>query len=142
MFAYDPQRGRFRGWLGTIASRAVGRYHAGNRKHHPEPGKEAEMPEQQPGTVDPLWLDEFQTLARETAMTRIQGEFPPDVWQAFLLTWAEERSIADVVVKLGRQPDWVYRAKYRVLTRMKEEVARLAEDWPATGPYDGISFLE
>jgi len=25
-FVYDPQRGRFRGWLGTIASRAVGRY--------------------------------------------------------------------------------------------------------------------
>ncbi len=132
VFVYDPQRGRFRGWLGTIASRAVGRYYAAQNTRQMSPAEESDLADQH-GTVDPLWLDEFQSLARETALARIQNEFSTEVWQAFVLTWVEEMPIAEVVEKLGRQPDWIYRAKYLALTRLKEEVARLAEDWPASG---------
>jgi RNA polymerase sigma-70 factor (ECF subfamily) len=57
----------------------------------------------------------------------IEGEFEPTTWQAFWRVQVEEQSPADVAAALGLTPNAVYKAKARVLSRLREEFGDLLD---------------
>lgn len=130
-FDYDPARGRFRGWLGTVTAnaicRAMGKVHAGMVGIG---GTEADVGENLESNEDPQWIEAFNLHIYQQALERTRVHFSPDVWQAFDLVWVQDQEPKTVAAQLRQKPDWVYRAKFKVLQKLREEIEYLASDSP------------
>lgn len=129
-FRYDPRRGRFRSWLGTVTRHEILRY----LKQRDRPGQgaggadAAQHLENMSGGASCRWLDEFTVHLCKTALARIRPEFDAETWRAFEMLWHADESPAKVAERLDRPRNWVYKAKFRVQQRFKEELEILAAD--------------
>jgi RNA polymerase sigma-70 factor (ECF subfamily) len=124
-FDYQPQRGRFRDWLGTVTRRSLGRFTAklGKLPACDEGLERVEAPQ-----ADSEWTADFNARVLESALERIRPNFEPATWRIFELVWIENRSSVATADELGVPVETVYVAKSRVLKRLEEEVLLLAED--------------
>jgi RNA polymerase sigma-70 factor (ECF subfamily) len=129
-FEYDPNRGRFRSWLGTIVAQAIGRHLGRVARKDRAVGElpEDDLLDHQPGMVEPEWLDEFNAQICQAALVRIQGEFDADVWRAFELTWIDDQASVEVAAMLNKPVAWVYKARFNVQRRLEEELQFLTAD--------------
>jgi RNA polymerase sigma-70 factor (ECF subfamily) len=126
-FAYDPQKGSFRGWLKTVImnklreqKRKKREVAVGSNSHLLErPSDESE--------ADRLFDEEFQRKLIGQAMTLIQRDFEPKTWQACWETAFCGRPAADVAKSLGMKLAAVYVARSRVLRRLREEMAGMID---------------
>jgi RNA polymerase sigma factor (sigma-70 family) len=124
-FDYDPQRGRFRSWFGTLIAHQIASYHARNGRS-PSPLIE-EMP-----APDSQWNQDFAEHVLAVAMERIRSEFEATTWDAFTATWIRQEPPTAVATKLGIAVHAVYVNKSRVLNRLQSEILHLAADLPQT----------
>ncbi len=137
-FDYQPERGRFRDWLGTVVHGKLVRHHQNRARRKMEsidsdglePAKETVAA---PGN-DSEWIDEFNTHLLQVALERIRGEFDPKNWRAFEMVWIENKAAAEAVAELGMTPSAIYVTKWRVLKRLREEILMLADDVPHLVP--------
>jgi len=129
-FDYQPDVGRFRDWLGTIARNEVNRFLKQDRGAVHGKGGTApnSLNEAIAPVADTAWTAEFNTHVFELALKRAQGHFEPPTWRAFERVWLDDAPAAEVAEELGQPIDWVYVAKSRVLKRIWEEVRDLADD--------------
>lgn len=125
-FEYSRENGYFRGWLGTVIRNEICRY--GTKRAAGQTG--TERLREQHSIEDDVWVDEFNDHILRTALDRIRPEFAPDVWEAFKLLWIENRSTVDVIDAFGRDRNWLYKAKHRVIHRLEQEVLLLCDDIP------------
>jgi RNA polymerase sigma-70 factor (ECF subfamily) len=65
---------------------------------------------------------------RRRALELVSGEFESRTWQAFWRSAVEGDAPADVAADLGISVWAVYKARSRVLQRLREEFAELLED--------------
>lgn len=129
-FEYDRDRGRFRSWLGTITCREIRRYLSWvNRLRNTKDagGSPVSSVDQH---LESEWETAFTTYLFHEAMREVRPTFAQDVWQAFDLTWLQDEAPTDVAEQLKRPVAWIYKAKFRVLKRLREEVEALADDVP------------
>jgi RNA polymerase sigma-70 factor, ECF subfamily len=124
----------FRGWLRVIARNKI-RLHFRRQNGQPEaaggtvaqmrlqelPDIEAE--EDSAPSIDEA--DNRELLHRQLELIRC--EFEPKTWQAFLLVTTEQQSPTDVAGKLDMTPGAVRQAKYKVLRRLRDELADLMD---------------
>jgi RNA polymerase sigma factor (sigma-70 family) len=132
-FRYEPERGRFRDWLGTVAHSELcrcmnrvnraGRGAGGDEEH----ASLKELPSETPSTD---WSDQFQAHVLATALEQIRQQFEPQTWQAFELVWVQRQPSSAVAKEMGIPLETVYVAKSRVLKRLREKVLELAEEIP------------
>lgn len=122
-FEYQPDRGRFRDWLGMIAYRRLGKLWRGQPTGSAEFEHEADA-----GQVDPAWIDEFQAVILKEAMHNIRGSFAEVTWQLFLATWQEGSPSSEVAERFNVAIEVVYNAKSRVLKQLEAEVVRISDD--------------
>ncbi|MCI0463126.1 MAG: sigma-70 family RNA polymerase sigma factor [Gemmataceae bacterium] len=129
-FEYQPERGRFRDWLGAVVRSKVCRLRQKQARTPRALGGEdragldgVEAPEA--GTE---WEAEFNAHTLRLALERTRPHFDAQKWRAFELAWVEDRPVAEVASTLGVPPSFVYVAKSRVLKRLRAEVLQLAED--------------
>jgi RNA polymerase sigma factor (sigma-70 family) len=127
-FDYAAERGRFRGWLGTITANAMVTHRARTDSPHTAPLL-ADPPQ-----PDPEWSRDFAEHVLAVAMDRVRGEFGTATWAAFEATWVRHEPAADVAARLGVAIHAVYVNKSRVLKRLEAEVLALAEDVPLAPP--------
>lgn len=129
-FDYDPQRGGFRNWLGTLTWREMQRHLQKVRRTGRGVGGDAGAAEinRLEGELDLAWVEEFNAQVCRSALERIRPEFDDAVWQAFELTWVQDCKPNAAAEQVGRTTDWVYKARYLVLQRLREEIQFLAED--------------
>jgi RNA polymerase sigma-70 factor (ECF subfamily) len=124
-FEYQPQRGRFRDWLGTVTRRCLGRFVA-------KLGKLPATTEALDGIESPQadcgWTADFNARVLEAALERVRPHFEPATWRIFELVWLGNRSAVATADELSVPIDSVYVAKSRVLKRLEEEVIHLAEE--------------
>jgi RNA polymerase sigma-70 factor (ECF subfamily) len=132
-FEYDPQRGRFRDWLGTVTLNKIRRFLHKQAGAVASPGGSAEedaLPEVASPIQDTEWSEAFTRHILQNALARIRSHFEEPTWRAFELVWRDRLAIAEAAQQMNRSADWVYKAKSRVLKRLHDEVLQLAEDMP------------
>jgi RNA polymerase sigma-70 factor (ECF subfamily) len=124
-FEYD-QRKSFRGWLRTVA---VNRWHA-SRRPRQVPSQPLDTIEPAGPAADPgesLASAEFQQLVYRRALDLMQTDFPATTWKACKALVVDGRSAAEVAQELGLSVGAVHAARFRVLARLREELAGLEE---------------
>jgi RNA polymerase sigma factor (sigma-70 family) len=128
---YDPNRGAFRNWLFTIVRRALSKWQRAQKnqaatsrsqddallKQHPQP--EADQAE---------WETRWQERLFAWACERVRPEVTADTWRAFWRTAIDDQSGKQVAAELGMSVAAVYRARSRVMARLKAEVQRVQEE--------------
>lgn len=122
----------FQGWLWTIARNKI-RDHYRRRSTEPQAEGGSHCQARFANLPDALSADESidaasQSLVNHRFLELVRAEFETRTWQAFWLTAVESRSAADVAQELGMSLGAVYVAKSRVLARIRQEAAGLAED--------------
>jgi RNA polymerase sigma factor (sigma-70 family) len=132
-FEYDPQRGKFRGWLFSVVRHQLGKLQARQRRSPPgEGGTPAvdrldKQPERDAGEAE-LWAQEYRRQRFLWAAAKVRGTFEESSWQAFWRTAVEGRAAAEVAQELGLSAGAVSTAKSRVLARIRDVLAKLQDE--------------
>jgi RNA polymerase sigma-70 factor (ECF subfamily) len=130
-FRYDPARGRFRGWLFTVARNQLRKF-LNARRRRPvlsgDPGAEVLLQQAPAPEEEQEWEQEYQARLFEMASERVRDCFRPATWQAFWRTSVEGADASAVGASLGMSVGAVYIARTRVLARLREEVRLLEGD--------------
>jgi len=129
-FEYQPDRGRFRDWLGTVVRNKLARYVAIRGRGCWSSGQPGVIEAIEAPGLDGDWISAFHDRVLEVALARIRPTFGPSTWDAFERLWIDGRSPMEVVEATGLSVVAVYAAKARVLRRLREEVLALAEEFP------------
>lgn len=130
-WTYDPQVGRFRSWLFTVARNKLSNQLLSQRRHPQGSGDTGlnQMLDNQPapndGTAD--WDREYEQRLFHWAAEQVRGQFQEASWEAFWRTAVENQPVKDVAESLGLSAGAVYIAKSRVLARLKEKIQELGE---------------
>ncbi|QDT98768.1 sigma-70 family RNA polymerase sigma factor [Gimesia aquarii] len=129
-FEYNQKLGRFRSWLGTVTYHEICRFFKKNQRFQNQIGSNGlqEIIYEQPGEIDAVWSDEFCSHIYKAALENIRPEFDDKTWKAFELTWIKDRSPKDTAVELETEIPRVYKAKFLVQRKLKEEIQRLSFD--------------
>jgi RNA polymerase sigma-70 factor, ECF subfamily len=122
-FAYDPQQ-TFRGWLRTLA---VNKWREKKRRRTipTSPLQDAE-----PATDDGaeyFWETEYQNYLVRRALDLMKTDFPERTWRSCWALIVEDKSPADVAAEFGMTVGAVHAAKFRVLSRLREELVGLID---------------
>jgi RNA polymerase sigma-70 factor (ECF subfamily) len=122
-FEYQPEKGRFRDWLGTLVWRRLARHWKSQTKN-----VEIQSDFSQGAGQDPQWIDEFHATILHHSMNNIKSHFAELTWNAFLSVWKDGNSATETATLLGVPIEVVYNAKSRVLKLLEAEVVRISDD--------------
>ncbi len=127
-FEYQPDLGRFRTWLGTVARNEINRFL--KKRGHETARLETDTPMEELAGAreDGHWTAAFNSHVLRMALERCRPHFEEPTWRAFERVWLEQRPAADVAREMDHDIDWVYVAKSRVLKALLHEVRELADD--------------
>jgi hypothetical protein len=116
--------------LGTITAKKIARHleKAGQPGQAPGDGADEPKIDQLESQAEPAWVEDFDRRVCQVALARIRGDFDPLVWRAFELTWIEGQASKQAAATVQKPVAWVYKAKFKVLARLKQEVQFLAAD--------------
>jgi len=126
-FRYDPARGRFRDWLGTVVRNAVAarrRSPADRARPLADDAPFAAVPDPAP-QPDAEWERGFDLATLASLLDIVRHEVTPATFQAFELAVLQELPGADVARVTGISRNAVYLARRRILARLKELGARV-----------------
>src|SRR5688572_13300091 len=122
---YDPDRGRFRGWLFAVVRNQLKMFRR-TQSRHP---RGAELPpDVADGTDDEAWDLECRRRLFAWACDRVRPTVAPATWQAFWRTAVDGRSGEAVAAETGLSPAAVYLARSRVLAKLRQAVAEVDEN--------------
>ena len=139
-FEYQPTRGRFRSWLKHVTDNQINQLWR-KRKRIPVPSAN---PADNELAGEPLdWDRLFHVHILDAALRRIRPEFDERSWQAFeqvalaieddngiqRFAWRENGSSSAVAKRLDRPVTWVYKVKCRIMSRLRNEILNLAEEF-------------
>lgn len=130
-FDYDPQQGKFRGYLYTVTRNQIGRFWkknagkagTGNTAVHA-------MLDQMPAKTDDedLWNEQHRWRLFQWASEKVKTEFEESTWRAFTLTSVEQKKPQEAADLLEISVGAVYIAKSRVIKRIRELVQEFDVD--------------
>ncbi len=127
---YDPKKGSFGGWIGTVTRNAIKQHYVTKRKEqrgrtdHEDLIREAEA-------HAPLgeWEDEYNAWVVRRAMEQVRSEVSDRDWKIFEAT-TDGMSTEDAMGAFGVTMSQVYKARYRVKERLKVLIPELSDDYP------------
>jgi RNA polymerase sigma-70 factor (ECF subfamily) len=131
-FRKDRPGDSFRGWLLTITRNKIRDWFRRRQRQVAAAGgpdaqrQLLQVPDPGDGPEDANAPDQQQALLRR-ALAQLEGEFEPPTWQAFWRVTALEQAPAEVAAALGLSLNAVYKAKARVLGRLRRELGDLLE---------------
>jgi RNA polymerase sigma-70 factor (ECF subfamily) len=136
-FDYQPERGRFRDWLGIVTRGKLARWRE-KRDRVADPVGGGDSRDLLGGAAAPEadmdWNAEFNAYLLQVALGRIRPHFEPATWRAFERVWLDNRPAAEAARELDVPIAAIYVAKSRVLKQLREEILLLAEDVPQFVP--------
>jgi RNA polymerase sigma-70 factor (ECF subfamily) len=132
-FVRRTERDSFRGWLWTVTRNKIRDHFRRNRgQPNPTGGTTAYLDFQRLADVPPAATsdDGIAELngVRRRALELVSGEFESRTWQAFWRSTIEGDAAADIAKDLGLTVWAIYKARSRVLARLREEFAELIGD--------------
>jgi RNA polymerase sigma-70 factor (ECF subfamily) len=139
-FEYDPQRGRFRGWLLTVTHRKLIDFNKA-RNRRPNPAGESTLQAfiaQEPSAEERAkWEADYHQRLFEWAANQLRPKIQETTWLAFWRTAIEEQDPVIVAADLNIRLGTVYAAKSRVLARLRaliQSIDEHAETFPVCPP--------
>lgn len=126
-FEYDKEKGGFKNWLRRIANHRVIDL---IRKKREKPADSAQMkivPDDQLAP-DEVWDRNWRNQLLKYCLEQVREEVSEINYQAFRMLLLEECSVEEVCERLGLNPNQVYKAKSRVLQRVRAKLAELDSD--------------
>jgi len=125
-FKYDAHQG-FRRWLRTVTLNTW-RDHCKRRGNRRLAGNKAALAEAAvPDGLEAFWEDEYSQHLVSRAIALMQADFRPATWKAFWEQVVVGRPARAVASELGLSPGAAYAAKFRVLDRLRGELAEMLE---------------
>lgn len=136
-FEYNPAKGRFRAWLGTIAANCIKRRMSKTTDRTlPTALVEEVILNGKCTDPDSEWISVFSEQIIRTACNRIRKEFAEKTWECFDASWIKNEEAVEIAQRLDIPVHSVYVNKSRVLKRLESEVMALSEDVPYAGKDD------
>jgi RNA polymerase sigma-70 factor (ECF subfamily) len=127
---YDPRRGAFRNWLFTIVRRKLSNWRRDQRTLAIQAGdgNAQELIEQCPAPQDEAeWEEKWHERLFAWACAQVRPEVSDATWQAFWRTAIDDCAGKAVAAELGMTVAAVYRARSRILARLREHVRSVHE---------------
>lgn len=131
-FHYDRRLGSFRGWLRAITVNRLRMFWRA-KKSRPLATGDSDLARKLAELEDPrsrlsqLWDREHDRHVANRLLEMIAAEFEATSWQAFQRLAIDGAKPTDVATELGMSLNAVYLAKYRVLRRLRREIAGLTD---------------
>lgn len=125
-FEHRSEKDSFRGWLYTITKNKIRDHFRALRGQEQAPGGTAakemwqQLPETPPDETSEDGRSEVSGI-RQRALTLLSGQFAPRTWQAFYRTTVQDDTPQDVAADLGISVWAVYKARSRVLAKLRAE---------------------
>ncbi len=132
-FDYQPQHGRFRGWLFTVVQNRLRNFWRsaaklpdarGDSKAYQRLLEQAELR----SDAAEVWDREYEHRMFVCAAAQVRPRVQDSTWQAFWSTVVDGESPMKVAAGLNMSPAAVRLAKARVIARIKHEVRLLEGD--------------
>jgi RNA polymerase sigma-70 factor (ECF subfamily) len=131
-FHYDPARGRFRDWLGTVVRNKAAELRRRPAERVRVTGGDSGIKHVEPPADDALpddvWENSFEEALLLVLLDVVRREMSPRAYLAFELYTLHEIPGAVVAKQTGLTRNGVYRACKRALQRLKELGAEYRED--------------
>lgn len=131
--AFDPERGKLRKWLLGIAAHKIRDIQRRRgREFVPEDDGEKTgllngLPDDR--TMSEIWEAEWERGVLRSCLDEVRRHVEPSTLQAFELFVLQEWPAERVAGQLGISTNAVFKAKRRVLSRMREAYQYLQENW-------------
>lgn len=130
-FQYDPQRGKFRGWLLQTTRFRLHKFFA-QQKRSPQPASDTvigRFTEHEPGADEQgRWEEDYRQRLFDWAAEKARPEFQATTWDAFWLTAVQCVSVKETAARLGISVGAVYIARSRVLVRLRELIETVTDE--------------
>ena len=124
IFRYDPQRGRFRSWLGTVVRNKLAEHHRRpNQRIRPRGGNSQATGVWQNADGDSpeaAWEAAFEKNLLTVLLDVLQAEMAPQRFQAFELFVFSDLSASKVAEITGLTRHGVYNARRAAFKRLEE----------------------
>lgn len=129
-FDYDPEVGRFRSWLLTVARYSMNRVHRARHRHTAGTGdtRMVQLLRNHPSndsSIDEFWEREYQQRLFEWAAEQVRTEVNGVTWKAFWLVAVDGLPPIEVAQQLSIKVGSVYVAKNRVLARLRTRIREI-----------------
>lgn len=125
-FEYDPQKGRFRGYLKRATLNAIRKRH--RKAGPPVAGGDEALEDEVAGAHDSHWEDAWDEQLTARALEEAQGRFDQRTFEAFDLYTRRGVPAEEVAARLGLSVNSVHQAKSRVLNLVRTILDRLRAD--------------
>lgn len=130
---YERDRGRLRSWLFAIATRKIRdvQRHRGRGPHVVEPQEKTQILQHvaDDDTISQVWEAEWRRAMTDACIAEVRRHVEPTTFEAFSLFVLQEWPAEDVAGHLGISRNAVFKAKRRVLSRMRDVYRRLQSNW-------------
>lgn len=129
-FRRDRPGDSFTGWLGTITRNKVrDHFRRGQDRPDARGGTDAQVQLQQipepPDFSEATSRQEVHSLLSRRALDLVRAEFENRTWEAFWRATVDGQTAAHIAEDLGMTVNAVYKAKSRVLRRLRRELGEL-----------------
>ncbi len=126
-FQYDPQRCRFKSWLGHLTRRRIADHFRKRSREPAAPSDRAcECPPGPDGvSLDAIWDEHWRQTLLDTALANIKTQVNPEQYQMFDLYVLRHVPARKVAASLGTNIGQVYLAKHRISKLLKSEIKSL-----------------
>lgn len=123
-FEYDRAKGLFRDWLARIVLNEIRRFMKKRTASTTVQG----LLDQNVVQFESSWNEQFHQHVFAKALERCRPHFAEETWKMFVRSWVDKVDSEKVAIELNISVEQVYVARSRVLKRLRNEVAQLADD--------------
>lgn len=124
-FQYDPEKGKFRGFLKTCTFSALRKYIRKGKVAGQSPAEFAEADH----AIDSVWEDIWEKALLKKAYERVGQRYKDNsTFQAFKRVVLDGEEVKKVAADLGISEESVYKAKQRIAVAVREELEFVRRD--------------
>ncbi len=126
-FDYNKAKGGFKAWLRTMVDRRVIDLFRKRREQQADTGDLRGLEDNQP-SPDEVWEKQWKHQHIKYCVELLRREVSQQTFEAFFMVVIDERPVAEVCDALGMNRNQIYKAKERMLRRVRKKMVEIGCD--------------